>query len=223
MRVAHRRSGRHVSETRITVPDDCLASVTGDPNRAHDGGMSGHRIVMLGPPGSGKGTQARRLAERVGIVHVSVGALLRAEIEQESDLGRRIADQVGSGELIDDATVVEVVAERLRSHGDGWILDGAPRTLTQAELLSSTLEDEPAATVVCLDVPVEEIRARLTARADTEDRSDDTPDVIEHRIATWAEESPPLLGRYEARGMLVRVDGSGSVDEITERVTAVTA
>lgn len=181
---------------------------------------------MLGPPGSGKGTQARRLAERVGIVHVSVGALLRAEIERGSELGCRIGEQVESGELIDDATVVEVVIERLRSHADGWVLDGAPRTAAQAELLAPILEGdggEPRATVVCLEVPVDEIRARLLGRAESEDRADDTPEVIEHRISTWAEESPPLLGRYEARGMLVRVDGSGSVDEITERVTAVTA
>ena len=186
--------------------------------------MSGNRIVMLGPPGSGKGTQARRLAEQLGIEHVSVGALLRAEIERGSELGERIETQVDSGELIDDATVVEVVRERLDDLEGGWILDGAPRTSAQAELLAPVLEtvDGPAATVLCLEVPVKEIRSRLLGRAESEDRADDTPGVIEHRIATWAEESPPLLERYEARGQLVRVDGTGSVDEIAERLTAAT-
>ena len=192
--------------------------------RAHDGAMSEHRIVMLGPPGSGKGTQARRLAERVGVVHVSVGALLRDEISAGSELGHRIAEQVESGDLVDDATVVDVVTQRLAEHPDGWILDGAPRTLAQAELLAPTLEGDgrPPATVVCLDVPIDEIRDRLTSRAEREDRADDTPEVIEHRIATWAEESPPLLRRYEERSMLVTVDGTGSIDDIAERVTAVT-
>lgn len=176
---------------------------------------------MLGPPGSGKGTQARRLAAAAAVAHVSVGALLRAEMEAGSDLGRRVSDLVDAGELVDDETVIAVVAGALAEHADGWILDGAPRTIEQALLLAPTLEGEQPATVICLDVATDEIRARLVARAETEDRSDDTPEVIEHRIATWAEESPPLLDRYRRAGLLVMVDGTGSVDDIASRVTAV--
>ncbi|TVR27652.1 MAG: adenylate kinase [Ilumatobacter sp.] len=194
--------------------------------RAHDGTMSSDRIVVLGPPGSGKGTQARRLAERLGVPHVSVGQLLRDEIAAGTDLGRRIEREVEAGDLVDDSVVVDVIVERLGDSSTGWILDGAPRTFQQAVLLAPLLE-EPAsgepAEVVFLDVPSDEIRRRLTARAEREDRADDTPEVIEHRIATWAEEAPPLLSHYREREMLTMIDGTGDIEQIADQISAAVA
>jgi adenylate kinase len=184
--------------------------------------MSSDRVVVLGPPGSGKGTQARRLADRLGVQHVSVGQLLRDEIAAGTELGRRISDEVESGDLVDDALVVDVIVDRLRNV-PGWILDGAPRTFEQAVQLAPLLEesvDGGPAKVVFLDVPTDEIRRRLVARSEREDRADDTAEVIEHRIATWAEEAPPLLSRYDERGMLAMVDGTGDIDQIADRITA---
>lgn len=179
--------------------------------------MPARQIVVLGPPGSGKGTQARRLASRLGVEHLSVGALLRDEIERGSALGRWIADQVEAGELIPDDDVVDVLTTPLHRASDrgGWILDGAPRTLEQARLLAPLVGH---ALVIALEVPDDEVRSRLLARAGNEDRTDDTPEVIDHRIAGWSEEGPPVLEWYRQRGTLVVVDGTGSVDDIAERI-----
>ncbi|MGD9704568.1 MAG: adenylate kinase family protein [Acidimicrobiia bacterium] len=180
------------------------------------------KIVIIGPPGSGKGTQARLLAARLGVPHISVGALLRAEIVAGSPLGERVDGAVAAGELVADADIATVLREALQSAAarDGWILDGAPRTEAQAAALAPLLEshDSHAALVIALEAPEEELRSRLLDRARVEDRVDDTPSVISHRLVVWAEESRPILARYEERGMLVRVDGTGDVEAIAARV-----
>lgn len=178
-------------------------------------------IVILGPPGSGKGTQARLLASRFGLRHISVGGLLRAEIAAGSPLGTRIAAVVESGELVDDADVAAVLAPALRT-ATRWILDGAPRTVAQAAALAPVLEGDGdgRALVLALDVPEGDLLRRLAHRAKVEDRADDTAAVIDHRLRVWADEGPPLIDWYAVRGMLVRVDGTGQQDEVADRLAA---
>ena len=175
---------------------------------------------MLGPPGSGKGTQARRLAARLGLAHLSVGALLRAQIAAGTELGRRVESAVASGALADHRDVVAALREPLAQAeaAGGWILDGAPRSAEQARLLAPVIEDGARPAVVVLDAPDDELRARLLRRGTLEDRSDDEPAVIEHRLALWAAERDELLGYYAQRGLLRVVDGTGDPDEIAARV-----
>lgn len=194
-----------------------------------------HRLNKegIGPPGSGKSTQARHLATRRGATHLSVGALLRAEVEEGTGLGRRVQDAVESGELVSTDDVIEV----LRQHphlghvkgllalleaeaAGGWVLDGAPRTTEQAARLDELLhrDDLPPAVVVALELPEAEIRARLSRRAQTEGRADDTPEVVTRRLAGWAEEAPPLLEWYSSSGTLVTVPSTGDIDTVADRV-----
>lgn len=159
---------------------------------------------MLGPPGSGKGTQARLLASRMGVTHISAGALLRAEVAKGSRLGRRVAASVTAGDLVAVDDVLAVLAAPLvaATHAGGWVLDGVPRTIDQARALDSMLAtmDATPELIVALEVPASEVAARLRARAQIEHRADDTEAVIAHRLAVWAREGPSRLVRAaEAR------------------------
>jgi adenylate kinase len=180
------------------------------------------RIIVLGAPGSGKGSQARLLATRLGVAHLSVGALLRAEIERRSPLGARIAADVAAGELVPMADVLAVLEVPLTAatQSGGWVLDGVPRTVDQAAALDGMLDatGAPVRIVVALEVPDVDIRARLERRARVEHRADDTSDVIAHRLAVWAQEGPPLLAWYERQGRLARIDGTGDVASVAVRV-----
>lgn len=182
----------------------------------------GHTLVILGPPGSGKGTHAVKLAERLSVPHISTGALLRHEIAAQTQLGRQVADAVHSGLLVTDEAIVEIVEQKIRSADadEGWILDGAPRTLRQAELLAPLIEGEDPAIVIALDVENDELRRRLSRRRADEQRADDDPKIVEDRLAVWADIGPRLLDRYARRGMLHRVDGSGNITETSLRVWA---
>ncbi len=184
-----------------------------------------HRFVMLGPPGSGKGTHAIQLAERLSVPHISTGALLRDEIAAQTELGRQVGDAVRSGGLVTDEAIVHMVERKIRSaDGDvGWILDGAPRTLRQAELLAPLIEGDDPAIVIALDVDNDELRRRLGQRRTDEQRADDDPDVVERRLALWDDIGPRLIDRYEQSGVLHRVDGSGDIAETSNRLWAAVA
>lgn len=185
-------------------------------------GAGARKLVILGPPGSGKGTHAVALAEALSVPHISTGALLRREVAAGTPVGRRVAETVRGGQLVTDETIVEMVEREIRGGpvGRGWILDGAPRTLRQAELLAPLVEGDDPARVIALDVDDDEVRRRLGRRRTEEQRTDDDPDVVEDRLALWAEIGPQLLDRYERRGLLHRVDGSGSIPETSRRVHA---
>jgi adenylate kinase len=174
--------------------------------------------VLLGPPGSGKGTQGARLAERLGIRHLSTGELLRAEVEAGTELGRRAAAYLDRGELVPDEVILAALRPALaeaRSTG-GYVLDGFPRTRAQAELLP---DDDLA---IHLDLPDDEARLRLAERG--EGRSDDAdPDVIDRRLRVYRADAPPLLALYRDRGRLITVDASRSEDEVAAAIAAAVA
>jgi adenylate kinase len=182
------------------------------------------RVIVLGPPGSGKGTQARLLANALAVDHVSVGDALRAEVDEGSPIGARVAATVAAGDLVSMADVLAVLDEPLRAatQAGGWVLDGAPRTAAQAQGLDRALDAMDAAIqlVIALEVVYDEVRARLLRRARVERRVDDTAQVIDHRLAVWARDGIPVLAWYEQRGLLARVDGTGNVNNVAARVAA---
>jgi adenylate kinase len=181
------------------------------------------RIVMLGAPGSGKGTQAKLLAQRFAVPHVSSGDLLRAEVAAGSALGQKVAGVLDRGELVPDELVVRIVLDALAEAGPGYILDGFPRTLSQARLAEDARPGEGLAdAVVFLALPDDVARRRLAARA--EGRSDDRdPEVIENRLRRFHTDTDPLVGLYRDRGLLVTVDGSQLPDAVTAGIVAALA
>ncbi len=184
------------------------------------------RAIVLGPPGSGKGTQARLLASKAGATHVSVGALVRAEVANGSQIGRRVAATVAAGDLVSVDDVIAVLAGPLvaATQAGGWVLDGIPRTVDQATALDDMLAvmDATPQLIVALEVPVGEVAARLRARASVENRADDTEAVVAHRLAVWAREGPPVLAWYEHQKRLTRIDGRGDATTVADRVAATT-
>jgi adenylate kinase len=176
------------------------------------------RLVLVGPPGAGKGTQAVRLAERLGVPHISTGDLFRANLGQETPLGIEAKSYMDKGNLVPDDVTVRMVRERLAEDDvtKGFILDGFPRTVSQAGSLDELLAErgESLDAVVEFKVDEDELVTRLLARG----RSDDTEDVIRNRQQVYRDETFPLLDHY--RSIVVSVDAQGSVEEITDRVAA---
>lgn len=178
------------------------------------------RIVLLGAPGSGKGTQGQMLMERRGIPQISTGDLLRAAVAAGSDLGLKAKAAMDAGELVADEVVIGMIRERLNEAdtANGYILDGFPRTRAQAEALDGLLVDlgKPLDRVVHLDVDEEEIVKRLLERG----RSDDTEDTIRNRMKVFRDQTHPLLEYYSERGLLVTVKGSGDLEAIYSSIVA---
>jgi adenylate kinase len=176
------------------------------------------RIVFLGPPGAGKGTQAQRLKDYLGIAHLSTGEMLRDAARAETKLGLEFARHMQAGELVPDDVVVGVVADRLASKDctRGCLFDGFPRTVPQAEALDRMLERRgmPLDLVLALDVPAERLVERLLRRG----RDDDNRDTIEERFRQYSRLTEPLLAYYSRSGILRRIDGEGTEDEVFDRV-----
>ncbi len=181
--------------------------------------MSGVRLVLLGRQGSGKGTQAVQLAEHYGAPHISTGDMLRSAVAEGTDFGRKAAEIMGRGDLVPDDVMVGLVGERLGkddAQSGGFLLDGFPRTVAQAEALDGILGADGLHAAVNLEVPLDEVRERMVARG----RDDDTPDAIDRRLDLYERETAPLIDFYEQRGLLVVVDGLGTVDEVFGRLVA---
>lgn len=180
------------------------------------------RIVFLGPPGSGKGTQAKLLAERLGIPAISTGDILRDAVREKTALGLQAQSVMEKGELVSDDLIVALVRERIgqRDARGGFILDGFPRTLAQAEVLESTLagNGDALSAVVNFSVPEAELTERMLGRARAEGRADDRPETIRERLRVYREKTEPLVGFYRQRDLVASVDGLGTVKEIAARI-----
>jgi adenylate kinase len=185
------------------------------------------RIILLGPPAAGKGTQGGRLAARFGGAHVDTGELLRTQGENGTRLGRIAHDHMERGELVLDEVVIAMVAERLAEPdcAEEFVLDGFPRTVPQAEALDRQLADRgvPLHAAVELRISADELHRRLDERAKTEDRADDDADTTRRRIDSYLRDTRPLVDYYLRRGLLVQVDAIGSVEEVTERIATALA
>ena len=179
------------------------------------------RLVLLGPPGAGKGTQAGHLSQRFGVPHISTGDMLRAEVKGNTGLGRQAKQFMERGELVPDSLILEMMRQRLSrpDAAGGYLLDGFPRTIAQAEALDRMLAEKktPLGAVLELQVSEEELFRRLAGRG----RADDTPEVIRQRLVAYRKQTEPLLEYYSRRGSLKSIDGLGTVDEIFERAKAV--
>ena len=179
---------------------------------------------MLGPPGSGKGTQGERLADRYGVPHLSSGELLRAHVRAGTELGRVAQDAMSRGDLIPDDLVIRMIADEVLGPdgAGGFVLDGFPRTVPQATAAYDLARQRGITlhAVVLLEIPYDELIERLVNRGEEDGRTDDNVDTIRHRIDVYQERTLPLVDYYQGRDILLRVDASGTIDEVTAGINA---
>jgi adenylate kinase len=184
--------------------------------------MSARRLLLLGPPGAGKGTQAQRLVERLGVPQISTGDMLRAAVAAGSEVGKRAKVFMDAGKLVPDEIVIGVAEQRLGQPDakKGFILDGFPRTAAQADALDKMLPGLGISLerCVCLTVDEEELVKRLLKRAQIEGRADDNEQTIRTRMQVYKESTAPLIAYYRARGVLREIDGEGSVEQVAKRL-----
>lgn len=180
------------------------------------------RALLLAPPGAGKGTQGDRVAEAYDVPHLATGDMLRQHVAEGTPVGLEAKAFMDRGELVPDRVVVDLVARQISEPEPlpGFVLDGFPRTLAQAKTAYSwgRAHNRTFHAVISLDVPEDELVRRLLERGKRSGRTDDTDDTIRHRLAVYAENTQPLLDFYRDRGVLLEIDGTGEVDEITRRI-----
>jgi adenylate kinase len=180
------------------------------------------RMLIIGPPGSGKGTQAERISERLGIVAISTGEIFRSNVKGETPLGVEAKKYLDNGDYVPDNVTNKMVRDRLGESDveDGFLLDGYPRTTAQVAYLDEILArgDQRLNVVLQLTADDEELVSRLLGRAKETGRSDDTETVIRHRLDLYREQTESVVARYAERGILTHVDGIGGIDEVTDDV-----
>jgi adenylate kinase len=180
-------------------------------------------VLLIGPPGSGKGTQGERLAARLGLEHLAAGDLLRAEVSAGTPVGRIVADMMQRGQLVPDAVIISLLMPRVLAaaqDGNGYLLDGFPRTVEQAveaRKLAELAGVRPDA-VIYLDAPREELVRRILARAEIEGRADDNPQTVQNRLRVFDEATRPLVEYYRERGLLQVVDADQDEDDVTQDI-----
>ncbi|MCY4589446.1 MAG: adenylate kinase [Alphaproteobacteria bacterium] len=183
-------------------------------------------LIFLGPPGAGKGTQAQRLEERYGLVQLSTGDMLRAAVASGSELGRRVGAIMKAGELVPDAVMVDMIADRIGRPDceGGFILDGFPRTIAQAEALDAMLERKGLGIDHVIELAVDEtallerIRTRIASTGASQRRADDNEETLRNRLAVYRNQTAPILPYYRDCGMLVSIDGMAPIDEVTSAI-----
>lgn len=177
------------------------------------------RLLIVGPPGAGKGTQAIRIAEQLGVPAISTGDIFRANVAEQTELGVLAKSYMDKGEYVPDSVTNDMVRDRLAADDarEGFLLDGYPRTLDQVDALDGMLAELSTSLdrVLMLEVQTEEVIGRLVERGKEQGRSDDTEETIRRRIEVYAEQTAPLIDVFDQRGILRRVDGMASIDEVT--------
>lgn len=181
------------------------------------------RVVMLAPPGAGKGTQGQRIADRYGVPHISSGDIFRAEVASGSPLGNRLRGYLDAGDLVPDDLVIDLMTDRVieAAHNEGgYVLDGFPRTLPQAEVTAEIARKAGVSAQVALylEAPQDVLIARLAGRG--ENRADDSEEIARHRLEVYAKSTQPLIDYYTGRGIVVRIDAARSIDEVSEQIFA---
>lgn len=180
-------------------------------------------LILFGPPGSGKGTQAEKLAEKYELLHISTGDLFRYEMGNDTELGKKAKSYISQGELVPDAVTVGMLRNKVEANPDakGYIFDGFPRTIPQAEALDALLTEKNTAIsrLIALEVEEEEIVNRILNRGKTSGRSDDNDEsIIRNRIEVYEQETAPVFDFYDQKGKSVKVNGMGSIEEIFDRL-----
>lgn len=184
-------------------------------------------VLLIGPPGSGKGTQGERLAGRLGLEHLAAGDLLRDEVHNETPLGRRVGEMMQKGELVPDSVIIGLLMPRIlaAAKAKGYLLDGFPRSVEQAveaRKLADIADAGPDA-VIYLDAPRDELTRRVLARAETEGRADDNDETVQNRLRVFDEATRPLIEYYRQRGLLHVIDAAQDADVVTEAIVAALA
>ena len=190
-------------------------------------------LIFLGPPGAGKGTQAQRITESMGIPQLSTGDMLRGAVAAQTEIGKKAKEVMDSGNLVSDDIVAGIVAERIEQEDckPGFLLDGFPRTLPQAEMLEKILAEKGRDLDVVLELKVDEealverlnTRIAETKAAGKEVRADDNEETFRHRLGVYKEQTAPLIPFYDEKGLLKEVNGMASIDEVTDQIRAVFA
>jgi adenylate kinase len=181
-------------------------------------------VLLIGPPGSGKGTQGERLAERLQVEHLAAGDLLRDEVENDTALGREVAELMHKGDLVPDDVIMNLLMPRVlaAAEGNGYLLDGFPRSVDQAVEARKLTQHAGASpdAVIYLDAPREELMRRILARAETEGRADDNEETVQNRLKVFDEATHPLVEYYRGRGLLHVIDANQDEDAVTADILA---